>query len=65
MEEYLIQNWELYETETGWDPAARKALELEKESARQYSISPTFDNDIDAWNGKMQKHFLREEHLMH
>lgn len=39
VEEYLSQNWELYETETGWDPAARKALELEKADSRQYSFA--------------------------
>ena len=41
VEEYLSQNWELYETENGWDPAARKALDLEKGDSRQYSIKAT------------------------
>ena len=68
VEEYLSQNWELYETENGWDPAARKALELEKGDGRQYSIAQLpdgkkyvradrqviFGNDPESWSEQVE-----------
>lgn len=52
VDEFLRQNWERYEYDGAMNEDARAALELERQSGRQYSIDENYERDIDDWESR-------------
>ena len=53
VEEYLHQNWELFDVDGQWNQAAREALDSERGAGgrtEMYSINEEFAADIDEWD---------------